>query len=49
MLHSEKLALVVDDDDVCLMVTSNVLENAGICVHATSQAEKAVLLAKTNN
>lgn len=49
MIHSEKLALLVDDDDVCLMSISNVLENIGIRVHTTSQAEKAVLCAKTHN
>lgn len=49
MPHSKKMALLVDDDDVCLMALSNVLENIGIRAHTTSQAEKAVLLAKTHN
>ncbi len=43
-----KTALVVDDDEICRLVTAEILDNLGIAVHLAPGAEHAVNLAKAN-
>lgn len=43
-----KAALVVDDDEICRLVTAEILDNLGIAVHLAPGAEHAVNLAKAN-
>ena len=44
-----KTVLVVDDDEICRCVTSEILENLGVTVHHAEDADRATCLAKANH
>ena len=44
----KKTVLVVDDDEICRCVTSEILENLGLTVHLAADAGQATDLAKAN-
>jgi len=44
-----KTVLVVDDDEICRCVTSEILENLGVTVHHAADAGRAICLAKANH
>lgn len=45
----QKSVLVVDDDEICRCVTSEILENLGLRVDLAENADQATSLAKANN
>lgn len=45
----QKTVLVVDDDDICRFVTSEILENLGLKVDLAADADQATGLARTKN
>lgn len=46
---AEKIAIVVDDDEICRCVAVDILENLGLRVHAAANAEEATRLVKRFN
>lgn len=46
---AEKIAIVVDDDEICRCVAVDILENLGLRVHAAGNAEEATRLVKRFN
>ena len=46
---AEKIAIVVDDDEICRCVAVEILENLGLRVHSATNAEEATRLVKRFN